>query len=120
MDTTMTPEILRVLPNWILACIALLWAGKVYIYPFFSKYTDVGKAIMKNRADEIEREILQVKAEMEDWKRRFLQLDLEYKRLSVKYHALVGVVHGFQVYLKEKGVSDFPTMPDFVTESNIE
>lgn len=102
----MDPSILTTLPTWILTVIALMWAMKQFGLPWWEKATTNQSNEMKLK--EIQAQVQALEREVDEWKSKYEKLDMAYRTLEGKYNALFGMLRGFRVYLKEKGVADFP------------
>jgi len=99
----MDPSILTTLPTWILTVIALMWAMKQFGLPWWEKATTNQSNEMKLK--EIQAQVQALEREVDEWKSKYEKLDMAYRTLEGKYNALFGMLRGFRVYLKEKGVA---------------
>lgn len=104
------------LPMWVLIIIAILWAGEKFIFPFFAKFKDT--EVSHGRLEEFKSELEELRNELKAWEVKYIALDHSYRSLQAKYNSVIGMLKGFQVYLREKGASDFPLMDELVRHAD--
>lgn len=105
-------QILPTVPSWILSIIALMWAVDKFLLPIFVKYKDSDQKDVSLKA--VKAELDSIKKEVQDCEARHEALDTAYHILRGKYDKIIGMLRGFQVYLRDKGMADFPMMDDLV------
>lgn len=105
-------HLLQDLPRVILVIIAIMWAAEKFILPFFRQFGEQRSSEV-NLA-QIKSEIIMLKKELHEWERRYGELDESYRTLQIKYTNIMGMLRGFQIYLKDKGMADFPMMDDLI------
>lgn len=107
---------LESLPKWILVIIALMWAVDKFLLPLFAQYRDKQKSDMDIKT--VKAELDQLRRELEEWESRYATLNVSYQQLQQKYNGIIGMLRGFQVYLRDKGMADFPLMDELVKHAN--
>ena len=105
-------QIIPSLPIWILCIIAILWAADKFVLPFFKSYRSVEDRDIK--LADIKKQIDYLRVELHNWENKYRLLDEAYRNLQMKYNGIIGMLRGFQVYIKEKGMADFPLMDELV------
>ena len=109
-------QMLTLLPKAILVVIALMWAAEKFVLPFFSKYKDQQDS--DNIIIQVKAELDNIRKEMHDCESRYNLLDQSYRELQIKYTNIIGMLRGFQIYLRDKGMADFPLMSELVKHAS--
>lgn len=111
-------QILPTVPSWILSIIALLWAFDKFLLPLFKTFQN--KELSDINLQSVKEELDVIKQEVQDCEHRHETLEKAYHLLQGKYNNIIGMLQGFQVYLRDKGMADFPLMDDLVRHANEE
>lgn len=109
-------HLLPQLPTAVLIIIALMWAAEKFVLPFFSKYKDQQDS--DNTIVQVKSELDNIRKEVHDWEERYTLLDQSYRELQIKYTNIIGMLRGFQIYLRDKGMADFPLMSELVKHAS--
>jgi len=109
-------NLLPQLPTTIIVVIALMWASQRFLLPFLTKYKD--QHVSDDIITQVRAELDNMRREMHDCEGRYNLLDQSYRDLQLKYTNIIGVLRGFQIYLRDKGMADFPLMDELVRHSS--